>query len=144
MFRLDFSCQECNVNRLNQVIDRIEDAWNCLENGSSKDEDRFFQTNYYNCYDIAVDIVFYWNGNNTEEIKKYLDKNPDLLIAVICYPESLDDDKFPFLYKEYGWKSIINGGFYINDKVNYTEWTTTFIAVDDDYKLMKGNRLRQI
>ena len=144
MFRLDIGCSDCNTNRLNQVVDRIWEAWNCIENGSSKDEEIFFLANYYDCYDIAVDIVFYWNGNNTEKIKEYLDKNPNLLIAVICYPESLDDNKFPFLYKGCGWKYISDGGFYILEKVNHTEWITTFIAVDDEDALKDGNSLRKM
>lgn len=143
-FRLDFSCQECNVNRLNQVIDRIRSAWNCTRYGSSKDEDRFFEMNGYDCDTVAVDTIIYWNGHNTAEIQQYIDSNCEEgkeLIAIIDHPEFEDEgyeyiDSYPLVAPPgYRWKYIDTGCFRVLERHSVTYWTTSFVVVEDDNEL---------
>ena len=142
MFRLDFSCQECNVNRLNQVINYIKKAWECEENNKYCSE----FDNYYKSEDIAVDTVFYWDGKNQKEIQGLIDKNfknGEELIAIINYPESEYED-FPFAAPEcYRWKNICIGGFWILESYEFTQWKTSFVVVEDETELIKGNSLRE-
>ena len=153
MFRLDFNCKVANANHLSQVVDHIQEAWNCIENGSKCNEDRFFEMNGYDCDTVAVDTIIYWNGHNTAEIQQYIDsnfKNEEELIAIIDHPEYEDKgyeyiDNYPiFAPQGYRWKKIYLGDFRVLERHLLTYWTTTFIVVDDDYELPKGNSLREI
>jgi hypothetical protein len=153
MFRLDFSCKDCNVNRLNQVIDRIETAWNCIENGSNKDEDEFFELNGYTCETVVVNTIIYWNGHNTVEIQHYIDSNfqeEKELIAIVDHPEFKDEgyeyiDSYPLVAPwGYRWKYIFNGDFRVLVRHAVTNWTTIFVVVDNDCELPEGSSLREI
>lgn len=144
MFKLDFSCQECNPNRLEQVIDYIKKAWECEENDRYCDE----FNSYYNSESIAVDTVFYWNGKNQKEIQNYIDKNnktKNELIAIINHPEAEYDEYFPFSpYTGYCWKNICCGGFWIMEYDRSTQWITSFVVVENDSVIPKGNILRHL
>lgn len=152
MFRLDFSCKDCNTNRLNQIVYLVETAWNCVESPYTKDEHFFREINGHNCDDLAVDKIFYWNSHNTAELQKYIDVcfSKKELIAIIDHPEFKEEgydyfDNYPLVAPSgYCWRVISLCNFRILKRHPVTNWTTTFEVVDNNLEFVQENSLREI
>lgn len=82
--KIDRSCKKCHPNALNQIINVIQSAWDCVE----KD---IFCSEFLGYGDpefVAVDALFYWDGSDTEyaKIQDFLDRSEYDFVGIILYP----------------------------------------------------------
>lgn len=119
---IDPSCQKCHSNRLKKIIDEIFDAWDCV------DKDIFPEKflGYADPKSIAVDFLFYWDGEDTEyaRIQDFLDTGKYDYVGIILYPD------FYFLES-----NMFGEGFYYpfeisNPKYYFRSYNEDFLVFD--------------
>jgi hypothetical protein len=81
---IDRSCQKCGSNRLKQIEHEIQLAWNCIDEGITSEH----FLGYADPAFIAVDVLFYWDGSDTEyaRIQDFLDTGKYDYVGIILYP----------------------------------------------------------